>query len=120
MGAQCQKYSLSETSYQLGQCPRFSQVLYMGAILKSADPLDAFDRAIDGHVPTTVLCSRSGDKQWFYASCRRSYDAKQTTQIIGVDLCLLALRPIGSIVLHGSRIMNVREILCSTSPVHII
>ena len=33
---------------------------------------------IDGLVPTTVLCSRSGDKQWFDVSCRRAYDAKQT------------------------------------------
>ena len=51
-------------------------------ILKSADTLDAYDRTIGeviGRlVPTTVLRSRSGDKQWFDASCRRAYDAKQT------------------------------------------
>ena len=51
-------------------------------ILKSADPLVAFDRAIGEvigrYVPTTVLRSRSGDKQWFYASCLRAYDARQT------------------------------------------
>ena len=51
-------------------------------IMKSSDPLDAFDRGIGeiiGRlVPTTVLRSRSGDKQWFVASCRRAYDAKQT------------------------------------------
>ena len=51
-------------------------------ILKSADPLNAFDRTIDeaicSLVPTTVLRSRSGDKQWFDASRRRAYDAKQT------------------------------------------
>ena len=29
-------------------------------------------------VPPTVLRSKSGDKQWFDASCRRAYDAKQT------------------------------------------
>ena len=27
---------------------------------------------------TTVLRNRPGDKQWFDASCRRAYDAKQT------------------------------------------
>ena len=51
-------------------------------ILKSADPLVAFDRAIGEiigqYIPTTVLRSISGDKQWFDASCRRAYDAKQT------------------------------------------
>ena len=50
-------------------------------ILKSADPLDPFDRAIgediDRLVPTTVLHCRSGDEQWVDASCRRAYDAKQ-------------------------------------------
>ena len=44
-------------------------------ILKSADPLVAFDRAIGEvigrYAPTTVL-HRSGDKQWFDASCRRA------------------------------------------------
>ena len=53
-----------------------------GIILKSADPLVVFDRAIGEvigrYVATTVLRSRSGDKQWFNASCRRAYDAKQT------------------------------------------
>ena len=29
-------------------------------------------------LPTTVLLSRSRDKQWFDASCWRAYDAKQT------------------------------------------
>ena len=51
-------------------------------ILKSADPLVAFDRAvgevIGRHVLTTVFRNTSGDKQWFYASCRRAHDAKQT------------------------------------------
>ena len=51
-------------------------------IWKSADPLDAFDRAIGEVivrlVPTIVLCRRSGDKQWFDSSCRSAYDAKQT------------------------------------------
>ena len=48
----------------------------------SADSLDAFNRAvgevIDRLVPTNVFRSRSGDKQWIDASCRRAYDAKQT------------------------------------------
>ena len=51
-------------------------------IFKSADPLAAFDRVIGEvigrYVPTIVLSSRSGDKKWFHASCRRAYDAKQT------------------------------------------
>ena len=50
--------------------------------LKSADALVAFDRAIaeviGRYVPTTVLRSRSGDKQWCDASCQKAYDAKQT------------------------------------------
>ena len=51
-------------------------------ILKSADPLVAFDRAIGEvigrYVPTTVLRSISGDNQWFDSSGQRAYDAKQT------------------------------------------
>ena len=51
-------------------------------ILKLADPLVALDRAIGEvigrYVPTTVLRSRSGDNQWFDASSRRAYEAKQT------------------------------------------
>ena len=51
-------------------------------ILKSADPLVAFDRGvgevIGRLVSTTVLRSRSGDKQWFDAICRVAYDDKQT------------------------------------------
>ena len=50
--------------------------------MKPADPLVSFDRAIGEvigrYVPNTVLRSRSGDKQWFDASCRRAYDATQT------------------------------------------
>ena len=50
--------------------------------MKSADPLDAFDRAIGKVIGrlviTTILRSRSGDQQWFVASCMRAYDAKQT------------------------------------------
>ena len=50
--------------------------------MKSADPLDAFDRDICEVicllVHTTVLRSGSVDKQWFDDSCKRVYDAKQT------------------------------------------
>ena len=46
-------------------------------ILKSADPLVVFDRAIGEVIgwygPSTVLHSRSGDQQWFDASCQRDY-----------------------------------------------
>ena len=83
-------------------------------ILKLADEWDAFDRAIGEvivrYVPTTVLHNRSGDKQWFDASCWRSYDAKQTLIMlcvkhamlnIWVNLFLLMLRPRGSMVLQG-------------------
>ena len=42
-------------------------------ILNSDEPLDSFDRAIGEVIgrllPTTVLRSRSGDKEWFDASC---------------------------------------------------
>ena len=58
----------------------------MSTILKSADPLVAFDRpigkVIGRYVPTTVFRSRSGDKQWFYASCRRAYDDKNRLLIV--------------------------------------
>ena len=93
-------------------------------ILKSADPLDAFDRAIGeviGRlVPTTVLRCRSVDKQWFDASCRRAYDAKRlltipsvehVVQIIRVDLCLLVRRPRWFMVPQGSYLMNAPGIL---------
>ena len=73
--------SLSTASHQLGQCPQCSQEVTWSTILKSADALVAFDRAIcevnSRNVPTTVL-RRSADKQWFDASCRRAYDDKQT------------------------------------------
>ena len=51
-------------------------------ILKSAATLVAFDRAIGEVIgrydPTTVLCSISGDKEWFDASSQTAYDAEQT------------------------------------------
>ena len=93
-------------------------------ILKSADPLNAFDRAIvevtGRFVPTTVLCSLSGDKQWFDASCRRAYDAKQTAyrawcRARSADHCcrfvLARVRPRESMVLQGSHFINAKGIL---------
>ena len=88
-------------------------------MLRSADPLVEFDRAIGEvtgmYVPTTVLHSRSGDKQWFDA--RRAHNAKQTAYSAWcrarnaehwVNLCLLVLRPRGSMVLQKSQSHNKR------------
>ena len=88
-------------------------------ILESADLLVAIDRAIGEvigrYVPTTVLRIRSGGKQWFDGSCWRAYNAKQTAYVpdvehamlnIGVNLCLLVMRPRWSMVPQGSRIMS--------------
>ena len=94
-------------------------------ILKSADPLDVFDRAIGEVIgrliPTAVLRRRSGDKQSFDASCLRAYDVisrmlvipgvEHAVQIIEVDLRFLVLRPRWSMVLQGSHIMNAIEIV---------
>ena len=88
--------------------------------MKSADPLVAFDRAIGGYVPTTVFRSKSGDKQWFDASCRELLmlnrllivpGVEHAMQKIEVNLCLLVQRPRGSMVLQGSRIMTAPGIL---------
>ena len=58
-------------------------------ILRSANPLDAFNWAIgevlDRIVPTTVLHCWSGDEQWFDDGCQRAYDAKQSAIIPGVE-----------------------------------
>ena len=106
--------------------------LTWSTILRSTDPLVAFDRAIreviGRYVPTPVLRCRSGDKKWFDASCRRVYDAKQTAYRAwcrarntehGVNLCLLVRRPRGSMVLHESFIMSAPRILSNTRPVHV-
>ena len=78
----CQKCSLSEASYKLDSVRSAIRNFTWSTILKSADPLGAFNRAIcediGRYVLTTVLCTRSGDEQWFDASCQRAYDAKQT------------------------------------------
>ena len=103
-------------------------------ILKSADPLVAFDRAIGEvigrYIPTTVFRSGSGDKLWLDVSCRRTFDVKQTAYLAWYGarnaehwgqliLCLLLLRPRGSMVLQGSRIMSAPGIFWSTPPVNI-
>ena len=87
--------------------------------MKSANPLDVFDRAISEvigrFVHTTVLRSRSGGKQWLGASCWRAYDisrllivpgVEHAVHIIWVNLCSVVLRPRGSMVLQGCYIMN--------------
>ena len=50
----------------------------LGAVFKSPAFDLAIGEVISRHLPTTVLKSRSGDKQWFDASCRRDGDGKQT------------------------------------------
>ena len=79
------KYNVISTVFLIAPTGTVSAVvrsITWSTILKSADPIDAFDRAIDEvtgrHVPTTVFRSRSGDKEWFDARCWRAYDAKQT------------------------------------------
>ena len=71
-------------------------------------------------VPTNVLRSRYGDKQWFDASCGELMmlsrllivpDVEHAVQIIGVNLHSLVLRTRGSMVLQGSHIMNEAGIL---------
>ena len=58
-------------------------------MLKSADPLVAFDRAIGEvigrYIPTTVLRSRSGDKQWSDASCREHMVLNRLLIMPGVE-----------------------------------
>ena len=102
---------------------------------ESPKPLDVFNQAIGEIIsrlfPTTVLRSRSGNRQWFDDRCLRAYDGKQTTyraccrtriaelQFIRVDSCLLVLRPRGSMVLQGGHIMNIPEIFLRTPSVYI-
>ena len=87
-------------------------------ILKSADTLD-YVRLVRLFLPL-VCVVEFGDKQWFDVSCWRAYGAKQTAYHAWcrafipdhwVDLCLLVLRPRGSMVLQGSHIMNAPGIL---------
>ena len=75
-------------------------------ILKSADPLDAFDQAISEVIgrrfPTTVLRSRSGDKLGLIPPAGELMmlsrllivlGVEHAVQIIWVNLCSLVLRP---------------------------
>ena len=103
----------------------------LNTILKSADPIEAFDRAIGEVVgrlvPTTVcivdlktsngLMPGAGELMML----RRLHvmpGVEHAENIIGTDLCLLMLRPRRSMVLLGSHIMNTPGILWCTPPVH--
>ena len=87
-GVQCQKYCLFKASYQLEQCQQCSEELCMH---HHFNPLVAFvwaiGEVIGRYVPTTVLRSRSVDKQWFDDSCRRAYVAKQTAYLAWCRTC---------------------------------
>ena len=84
---------------------------------------DRVIREVINRLVTTTVLRRSTKvlyQQWFDASCWRAYDvsgllimpgADHAVPIIGVDLCLLMPRPIGSMVLQGSLIMNASVIL---------
>ena len=88
--------------------------------MKSADPLDAFDRAIDEvigrHVPmhlfyvvdlatSNSLKPAAGDIMMLSRALFVP-GVEHAMQIIGVDMCFLVRRPKGSTVLQRSRIMN--------------
>ena len=79
IGVQCKKYCLSEASYQLRHVRCAFRSFTWSTNLRSAYPLDMFDRVIGGIigrlVHSTVLSSRSGVKQWCDASCRGAYRA---------------------------------------------
>ena len=71
-------------------------------------------------VPTVVLRRRSGDSNglmpaagelMMLSSLLIMLGVEHTVQIIGIDLCLLVLRPRESMVLQGSHIMNAPGIL---------
>ena len=93
--------------------------------MKSADPLDAFNRAIGQVISrlvfTSVLHSRSGDNNGLILAAGREFmmlsrmlimpGVEEPVQIIGVNLNLLIVRPRGSMVLQGSHIMNAPGIL---------
>ena len=87
--------------------------------MKSVDSLVAFDRdigeVIGRYVPTTVLRSRSGDINGLMPAAGKLMMLNRLLIVpgvehamwnIGVNLCLLVLRPRGSMVLQGSRIMS--------------
>ena len=79
------------------------------------------------YVPTIVLRSRSGDNNSLMPAARELMMLNRQLIVPGVghampnivvNLCLLVLRPRGSMVLQGSRIMSAPGILRSTPPVH--
>ena len=97
-------------------------------ILKSADPLHAFNRTngevIGRVVPTTVLCSKQWLCHWQLAAVRELMmlsrllimpGVEHAVQIIGVDMRMLVLRPSESMVLQQSHIMNAPGILPKNS-----
>ena len=91
-------------------------------ILKSADPLMAFDRAI-GEVIGKLLVFCVVDLETSNDLMPAAGELMTLSRllimpgvehaglIIGVDLCLVMLRPRGSMVQHGSHIMNTPGIL---------
>ena len=93
-------------------------------MLKLPDPLVAFDRAIGeviGRIVPTLFCVVDLDTSNGLKPAARELvminrllivpGKEHAMQIIYVDLCLLVLRPRGSIVLQGSHIMNAPGIL---------
>ena len=93
--------------------------------MKSVDPLDAFDRAICevigiglflpqccvvDLVTSNGLMSAAGELMML-SRLLIMPGVENAVQIIWVDLCLLVLRPRGSMVLQGSHIMNAPGIL---------
>ena len=118
---QYQKYCLSEASYQLGQCCAVRR-LTCSTTLKSADPLDAFDRAIGeviGRlVPIQLFCIVVLEKSYGLMPAAGKLmmlsrllivpGVEHAVQIIGVNLCLLMWRLRGSMMLQGSNTMNSR------------
>ena len=74
------KYCLSEAPFQIGQCcgavRSFTHGAPFSSLLINWMHLTAIGEVIGSYVPTTILHSISGDKQWFDPCCRRAYDTK--------------------------------------------
>ena len=92
--------------------------------MKSADPVDLFDRAIGQvigrYVPITVLPSGSGDSNGLMPAAGELMmlnrllimpGVEHAMWNIGVNLFLFMLRPRGFMVLQGRRIMRSPGIL---------
>ena len=110
-GVQCQKYCLSKASYQLGLRSAVRRFTW-STILMPADTLVAFDRAvgevIGRYVRTTVLQTSNS---LMPAAGQLMVLNRLLMLKIGVNLCMLVLRPRCSMVLQGSRIMSAPGIL---------